>query len=350
MSGHEALAVDVLVNNHNYARYLGEAVESALAQDHPRVRVIVVDDGSTDDSLERLGPLGDRVELIAKRAGGQASALNAAFVRSRGDVVIFLDADDVLTPAAAARAAAAFAADPDAMRLQFRTQLIDAAGRPLPDPPASPPRSGDLRHAELAFPFDLPTVPTSANAFRRAALQLIMPIPEWRYGRWGADYYLVHLTTLLGPVIAVDEVGARYRVHGANAFQPSRPLLDLDRIRLEIDYQQATAGELASLADRLGLARPQRILSLSNLSLRIISRKLAPERHPLAGDRLPGLLADSVRAARRRFDTPAPRLVLLLGVLCAIAAAPRPLARRLAALLVFPQLRPSASWWRRGGA
>jgi hypothetical protein len=336
--------VDVVINNFNYGHYVCRAVDSALAQDHPRVHVVVVDDGSTDDSRRRLEPYRGALELVFKENEGQAAALNAGFARCRGDLVIFLDADDELAPSAASRAAGALAAEPDAARIQFRMALIDHAGRALgvtrPAPGVAMP-SGDLRRAELSFPFDLAWVAMSGNAFAVQRLRRIMPIPSREYGRWGADWYLVHLSTLLGPVVSVDEVGAYYRVHGANAFEPAAAVLDLERIRREIAYQQVTLRALERLADSLSLERPEPILSLSNLACRMISHRLAPELHPLAGERRGRLLLDAGRAAARRFDRPLSTRAALVAALGAIAVLPPRAARKLAALLVFPQRRPS---------
>ncbi len=335
-------AVDIVVNNHNYGCYLLDAIESAQHQNHPAVNVVVVDDGSTDDSRDRLRTYHGAIDLVLTENRGQSAAFNAGFARCRGEVVIFLDADDLLAPSAASRAAAALTARPTAARAQFRMSVINAEGRELgrTRPAAHQPLAqGDLRRAELAFPFDMAWAGTSGNAFRTELLRQIMPIPEQAYGRWGADWYLVHLTTLLGPVVALDEPGAFYRVHGANAFEPAAPELDLERIRREIGYQQTTATELARLADELGLDRPDQILSLSNLALRIISLKLAPRRHPVPGDRFSRLLISAARAAWRRYDVSAPMRVAILGWLSLIAMAPRPLAAHLAELFVFPERR-----------
>ena len=92
--------VSVIVNNYNYGHFLSEAIDSALAQTYTRTEVIVVDDGSTDDSSEIIAGYGDRIIPVLKENGGQASAFNAGFAKSRGDVICFLDADDYLFPQA----------------------------------------------------------------------------------------------------------------------------------------------------------------------------------------------------------------------------------------------------------
>src|SRR6188768_2225570 len=101
--------VSIVIDNYNYARFLRAAVDSALAQAYPRVEVVVVDDGSTDDSREVIARYGDRISAVFKPNGGQASAFNAGFAASHGDLVLFLDSDDVLLPSAVAAAADVFA-------------------------------------------------------------------------------------------------------------------------------------------------------------------------------------------------------------------------------------------------
>jgi hypothetical protein len=335
------LAVDVVIDNYNYARFLPQAIDSALAQTHEKVNVIVVDDGSTDDSKKVMQSYGDRATLVMKENGGHASAFNAGVERCEGDVVIFLDADDVLKPQAAARAAAAFAADGSVVKVQSRMEVVDAEERPTGavKPPAHLPMpNGDMSEAELAFPFDLPWVPTSANAFRTEAMRRIMPIPEQDF-RMCAERYLVHLIALLGPVVSLDEVGASYRVHGANAYESEKPGLDLAHIRFTIEVEQTIAADLLGLAGELGLSRPDRILSLADLANRMISLRLQPELHPVAADGRGSLLLDSWRAAARRSNVSAAMKPLFVAWFAAMAALPRPLARHLALIFLFPERR-----------
>ena len=91
--------VSVLVPSYNSEVYLQECLESALAQTYPNVEIIVVDDGSTDSSLEIAKRFESRgVQVISQSNRGQAGALNTAFDASTGDYIQYLDADDVLDP------------------------------------------------------------------------------------------------------------------------------------------------------------------------------------------------------------------------------------------------------------
>jgi hypothetical protein len=340
--GRNGLDVDVVITNHNYGRFLGAAIESALSQTRPDVRVIVVDDGSEDQSREVLGEFEDRIEVVLKDRGGQASALNAGIARCRGEVLLLLDADDVLRPEAAERVVAAFAADPDLVKVQFRMAVVDAEGRPTgatkPSGHLQPP-TGDVRRAELAFPFDLAWLPGGGTAFRISSVRELLPIPESDYPHCGADWYLVHLGALAGSSAALEEVCAEYRIHGENGYELERPRLDLDHIRDAIVFAAATCRSLERRADAIGLRRPDPILSLSDLANRLISLKLAPELHPVPGDTRTSLVVGSMRAVRRRFDVSWPMKGMFFAWFVAEAVAPRRLARGLAELFLFPERR-----------
>src|SRR2546423_15707744 len=86
--------VTIIISSYNYGRYLRKAIDSALKQTHAHTEVIVVDDGSTDDSRVVIASYGDQIVPVLKENGGQASALNVGFSASQGDVIIFLDSDD----------------------------------------------------------------------------------------------------------------------------------------------------------------------------------------------------------------------------------------------------------------
>jgi len=97
MSVQEPL-VSILINNYNYENFLGQAIDSALSQTYENVEVVVVDDGSTDNSRDIILGYGGRVLPIFKENAGQASAFNAGFENCKGDLVCFLDSDDIFYP------------------------------------------------------------------------------------------------------------------------------------------------------------------------------------------------------------------------------------------------------------
>lgn len=90
--------VSIIINNYNYESFLQIAINSALKQTYPNIEVVVVDDGSTDHSWEIIESYGDRIIPVAKENGGQASSLNAGVQASSGDILCFLDADDIFYP------------------------------------------------------------------------------------------------------------------------------------------------------------------------------------------------------------------------------------------------------------
>ena len=90
--------ISVVIATHNLARYVPEAVDSALAQTHAEREIIVVDDGSTDDTAERLEPYGARIRYIKQDHGGLAAARNHGLRLATGDYIALLDADDIWKP------------------------------------------------------------------------------------------------------------------------------------------------------------------------------------------------------------------------------------------------------------
>ena len=333
-------AVDIVVTNHDYADFLAHALDSALDQTFPG-RVIVVDDGSGDASRDVIAAYGDRVVAILKENGGQASAVNAGFGRCEADIVLFLDADDVLEPRAAETVSALFAQHPTLARVHYPMAVIDDAGRPTgavrPPVHLSLP-AGDLARTTLRTPFDRPWAAMSGNAFGASILRRILPMPEG--GAVGADWYLVHLSSLYGPVGAVPGVLARYRVHGANAYETGDSELDLDHLRATVAFAAATREHLVAHARTLGLPLHRLgMASMSDIGNRIISVRLAPESHPVPDDDRRGLLALATRACRLRSDVRWPLKAVFLAWMAAMVVVPRGVVPALAAPFLFPDRR-----------
>ena len=206
----------VLIDTYNYGQFIEEAVRSALEQDFPadRVEVLVVDDGSTDDTAQRLEKFGGTIRYLRKQNGGQASAFNFGLAQARGEFVALLDADDAWLPGKLKRMHWAFMEHPEAGMAYHRSYewMEDGGLGEGGHFAAVSGRVTDSRRALLSYPM----MQTSCLVFRRAALQDLLPIPEGL--RTQADAYLTALIIFICPVAAVDEFLGKYRVHGGNLF------------------------------------------------------------------------------------------------------------------------------------
>ena len=211
-----ATQITVLITAYNYGPFIEQAIESVLTQDFPteKVEIVVVDDGSTDDTGERMKKYGSRVEYFQKANGGQASALNFGFRKARGEIICLMDADDIFLPGKLRRVAQAFERDAELGLVYHRLQewhvstderrsweFVDV--------------SGDLRKEPEKFELYV-AQPTSAVSFRRSVAEKLLPIPEEI--RMLADCYLAALIPFLAPVLAIPEFLTVYRIHGKNSY------------------------------------------------------------------------------------------------------------------------------------
>jgi glycosyltransferase involved in cell wall biosynthesis len=212
--------VSVIVSNFNYGHFLPQAIDSAIAQTYSPLEIIVVDDGSTDNSREIISAYGSRIQSVFKSNGGQASALNAGFAASRGQIVVFLDADDILFPSAVANAVKLFS-EARTAKVHWPLAVVDRAGRRTGEtrPPQAPPE-GDFRHQVLERgPSNVASSPTSGNAWSASVLAHILPIPEdVPYYRSCADEYLYTLAPVFGQVRTITQPQGCYRMHDANVY------------------------------------------------------------------------------------------------------------------------------------
>jgi glycosyltransferase involved in cell wall biosynthesis len=242
--------VTVLIDTYNYGDYVEEAVESVLAQNFPREQreVLVVDDGSTDDTEERLKKYGDSIRYLRKPNGGQASAFNFGFAAARGEIVAMLDADDLWLPDKLRRLCETFEKNPDAGMVYHRTHLW-RGGEQLEADNYFAEVSGRIPENRAAL-LSYPMVGTSCLAFRRSVLHLLMPVPEAL--RSQADAYLTALVIFVAPVVALPEFLAKYRLHGANLFQSHTGGAARDAVEHRMAMRAALFTEIRAWLERNG--------------------------------------------------------------------------------------------------
>ena len=215
-------STSVLINTYNYGRFVAEAVESVLAQTQPVDEIIVVDDGSTDDTpgiLAQKFGRNERVKVIPQRNGGQLAAFLTGFEHASGDYIFMLDADDAYEPEHVANGVQTFEANRE-------VDFVFSAHRQFGDTNAVVQLAPQNRHlgfsviATFARTFWVGSV-TSTLALRRSLMLTLLPVlrplaPRWRIR---ADDCLVLGSSLAGSqkyYTATPTV--RYRVHGKNHF------------------------------------------------------------------------------------------------------------------------------------
>ncbi len=119
--------VSVIIDNHNHAQYVLEAVDSVLAQSRPADEIIVIDDGSTDTSPQLLksnyGKI-QKVKLIFQSNQGQGEAFNRAYAESKGDLILFLDADDTIKSSYLEKAIQVFKENPEVQFISCNTEIV----------------------------------------------------------------------------------------------------------------------------------------------------------------------------------------------------------------------------------
>jgi glycosyltransferase involved in cell wall biosynthesis len=226
--------VSVAIPSYNHARFVREAVRSVLGQEGCEVELIVVDDGSTDGSLELLNGLADpRLRVIGQANRGAHDAINRGLGEARGDVLAILNSDDRWAPGRLRAALEVLARERETALVGSWIQLIDEAGRPLsikhgyddldPWPVAEPARTfkadGDLRTALLSQNY---WATTSNYVFPRSTWERHGPFRPLRFAH---DWDFALRVQREGRAHLLEAPLLEYRVHGSNTIRQDRPVM-----------------------------------------------------------------------------------------------------------------------------
>ena len=206
--GNRKLA-SVIIPCYNQGQFLGEAIESVYRQSYENVEIIVVDDGSTDDT-SRISASFDRVRRVTQVNRGVAGARNSGLEASRGDYIVFLDADDRLLRNALQDGVNALRANRECAFVYGHVTLISTSGSPLPTPRQAAVLEDHylelLRHNYIWS--------TGAVVYRRDVLESVGGFNGSSSG--SADFDLNARIARILPIGCCDTTVLEYRRHDAS--------------------------------------------------------------------------------------------------------------------------------------
>jgi glycosyltransferase involved in cell wall biosynthesis len=193
--------IAVVIPAYRSARFIQEAIESILAQTRPVAEIVVVDDGSDDDSADVAEQFAPAVQVIRQPRGGAGAARRRGLAASRSPLVAFLDSDDRWLPDAAERLGGALDAQPEAQIAfgQLRN-FLDVA----PGAPATRRQSLAPQHAVMT---------PSSSVVRRRAFEIVGHFADGNFSM--TDWYTRVITDGV-PTVAVEHVVVQRRIHDHN--------------------------------------------------------------------------------------------------------------------------------------
>ncbi|MFO7244744.1 MAG: glycosyltransferase family 2 protein [Actinomycetes bacterium] len=245
-------SVSVALCTYNGERWVGEQLSSILDQSVPVAEVVVVDDGSTDGTLDVIAQVAARSDIpvrvaATERAGGIRANMERTLRACTGDIIAMSDQDDVWHPDRIEQVLEEFAARPDALLVHADARIVGADGSPSGGTLLGRLGASEEERAALVLGEGWPVllrrnlVTGATAAIRRELLDLALPLGS----SWVHDEWLAIIAASRGGVVLIDEPLIDYRVHGSNQIGAEERTLGYRVRRM-----------LASRRDRLeGLAR-----------------------------------------------------------------------------------------------
>ncbi len=230
--------VSVVIPAYNSARFLGEAIESVLQQTYPRIEIILVDDGSTDETAEiaRSYP----VQYIYQPNRGISAARNAGIARAQGKYVLFLDHDDRLLPEGVKTGVKLLEDHPECAVAVGEHRYIGADGTPIG---YSNKRAAGRDHYRMLLEHNFIETPCSA-LHRRSGLAMTGAFDESVQG--AEDFELYLRTARQSTWIAHEEPVAEYRLHESSTSRDAEKMLVVSYrvLEMELPYLQGDPEKL----------------------------------------------------------------------------------------------------------
>lgn len=199
------MRLSVVTPSYNQARFLRQTIESVLSQQGVELEYIIIDGGSTDGSVEIIQEYAPRLAYwVSEKDKGQTEAINKGFARATGDVLCWLNSDDLLLPGAAAEALAYLADHPEVGMVYGACTYIDENGRVIGDFPAA---QTDYRRLRQGYVH----IPQQASFFRAQLWRKVGPLDDSFY--FAMDYDLWVRLAAEAPLVHLRRPWASFRLH-----------------------------------------------------------------------------------------------------------------------------------------
>jgi glycosyltransferase involved in cell wall biosynthesis len=261
--------VSIIIDTYNYGTFIDKAIKSALEQDYPAglFEIIVIDDGSTDDTAEKLKKYIGKVHYIRQKNTGQAGVFNTGFSVSKGELIAFLDADDFWYPAKLKTIAEAFDKYQDVGLVQHPSHYVDINAKMIARPL---PRLPEFYTLESFFMDRLSFYGTSNLSFRRKFLKELIPEPL-EMGNY-ADQYLYWNILFHSRIHNINEPLAAHRVHNTNWYAKMHK--NLNMLRMHINVMEASNAIFIENLKKRNLPTDNPMPSIEEQKLDIIKEKI----------------------------------------------------------------------------
>ena len=236
--------VSIVTPSFNQGRFIEATIHSVLEQDYPRIEYLVVDGGSTDDGREIIQRYADRLAWwVSEKDRGQTDAINKGFARATGQILAWINSDDIYHPGAVSEAVAYLQAHPEAGMVYGDADYIDENGRVIGRFPAAQASYQRLRRGLINIP--------QQSAFIRADLwDKVGPLDPTFY--FAMDYDLWVRLAALAPLHYHPRLWASFRLHSS-----AKTVLSDDRCWPEMlrVHRREGGGWLAPIVLRYGLRK-----------------------------------------------------------------------------------------------
>lgn len=234
-----AFFVSVIIPVWNGERYLAEAIASVLAQKHSPLELVIVDDGSTDDTREVAAKAakkyGERIRYVEQPHRGVAAARNLGIVTARGNVVSFLDYDDLWEPDCLPRHLAVLDARPEIEIVQgLIVQMQRAAEGSVP---------GECKFEISSEPYQF--ISLSSAVYRRKVFERVGGFDETLTEGEDADWFLRAWEQDV-PKVVLPQVMLYYRRHETNMTQDAGPRLLPRLFKMHLDRMRSAGAQTTS--------------------------------------------------------------------------------------------------------